>query len=282
MWGNHHSLPSRKIRKPFGKWSQGNQQVHIQPPSIISATLGRIPDFRNTEEKINNSKPATNKISEVAISSWLCPPESLTVSSTRGWWGVWGQGRLVKMTDADINDLICQCGVAASEHPIRQHSGTHSERAGWKALRMVRACGGNEDESRSMVLICLAWNGGFLFENMERKLMNKWAGSVNCTPVGAVVFKPHMPRGSEQIQERGEGLLRSKGVVSFANSRTLSRKGFGTSGRCAGVRQILDWILALPPASCGTWKIHAIFLNLSFPTQKWEKVGRKWWVGRLS
>lgn len=29
------------------------------------------------------------------------------------------------MTDADINDLICQRGVAASEHPIRQHSGTH-------------------------------------------------------------------------------------------------------------------------------------------------------------
>ena len=41
----------------------------FSPPLIISTTLGRIPDFRNTEEKINNSKLAANKISEVAISS---------------------------------------------------------------------------------------------------------------------------------------------------------------------------------------------------------------------
>lgn len=34
------------------------------------------------------------------------------------------------MTDVDINDLIFYRGVAASEHPIRQHPGTHLEEAG--------------------------------------------------------------------------------------------------------------------------------------------------------
>lgn len=39
------------------------------------------------------------------------------------------------MTDADINDLICQRGVVASEHPIRQHSrqqeGLGEKHRGW-------------------------------------------------------------------------------------------------------------------------------------------------------
>lgn len=44
----------------------------------------------------------------------------------------------------------------------------------------------------------------------------------------------------------------------------------GSSGKCPEIRQILDQILALPPASCGARKIHAVSLNLSF------SVGRKW------
>lgn len=63
--------------------------------------------------------------------------------------------------------------MAAAENPIRQHPGTHQEEAGGKAPGLVRGCGTNEDESLSAVSICLAWNGRFLFGNMESKLMNK-------------------------------------------------------------------------------------------------------------
>lgn len=77
------------------------------------------------------------------------------------------------MTDADINDLICQSGVAASENPIRQRPGNHYQEPGREAPRRARGCGANEDESRSPILICLAWNRRVLFGNMESKLMNK-------------------------------------------------------------------------------------------------------------
>lgn len=43
---------------------------------------------------------------------------------------------------------------------------------------------------------------------------------MNCAPAGALVLKPHMPGGSEQIRERGEGLLKSRGVARSANART--------------------------------------------------------------
>lgn len=53
------------------------------------------------------------------------------------------------MTDADINDLIWERGVAASENPIRQRSGPSEE----PCKGLVAGGGRNEDESQSAILI---------------------------------------------------------------------------------------------------------------------------------
>lgn len=99
------------------------------------------------KKKINICTLAANEISEAAIPFLPRPPASQSVLNTRVVRSL-GRGRLGKMTDADINDLIRGHGMAAgdadpsaSRNPL---GGGPTRSTGDSA-----GCGANEDGSRA-------------------------------------------------------------------------------------------------------------------------------------